>query len=125
LCLEFFADGEASASLAIRRYGLDDFAVAKLLWEDLVSAVKALASKVSETAHLIVGAISAKVATFGETHTDKLCVGDVCVTRDEFLRMTEAAGAPTYGALQRHAAHPRRPREATQTPPRLPYPQPS
>ena len=42
---------------------------------------------------------------FGRVNTDELCVDDVCVTRDEFLRMKEsqtgAAGAPirdTVGA---------------------------
>jgi hypothetical protein len=43
----------------------------------------------------------AKVGTFGRVNTEELCVDDVCVTRDEFLRMKEAqsaaAGAPGAG----------------------------
>jgi hypothetical protein len=51
--------------------GIDDRSIIAVL----VSAVKALASKVSNTAHLFAEAISAKVATLGETpHADKLCV---------------------------------------------------
>jgi hypothetical protein len=44
----------------------------------------------------------ANVGNFGRVNTDELCVDDVCVTRDEFLRMKEAqsaaAGAQSAGS---------------------------
>ena len=80
--------------------GVDDRSIIAIL----VAAVKDIASKVSETAHLVIDTITAHVGNFCRVNTGQLCVDDVYVTRDEFLRMKQgqsaAAGAATAGGSQ-------------------------
>ena len=51
----------------------DGFLALRPLLATIVNAIKELASKVSETAPLIVSAITAQVANFGRVNTDELC----------------------------------------------------
>ena len=77
--------------------GIDDRSILAVL----VSAIKGLASKVSETAHLIIDTLTAH-----RVETTELCVDDICVTRDQFAEVfgsqSAAAGTP-YVALPQEA----------------------
>lgn len=50
----------------------------------IVMAIKQLAAKVSDTAHLVIDTITARLGLFDKVRTKELCVEDVCVTRDQF-----------------------------------------
>ena len=61
----------------------------------LQSAVNSALQKITSTN---AKAVSAVVGVFDtvfarEVHTDKLCVGDVCVTQEQFLKMVQSSGA--------------------------------
>jgi hypothetical protein len=60
--------------------GIDDRSIIAIL----VAAVKEIASKISETAHLVIDTITAHVGNFGRVNTGQLCVADVCVTAMNF-----------------------------------------
>jgi hypothetical protein len=52
----------------------------------------------AQFAKVIVGELVAKVAVIGDlfaknVHTEELCVGNVCVTQDQFLKMVQSSGA--------------------------------
>jgi endosialidase-like protein len=95
----FIAEDTANVDAHLATYdasgtvsGIDDRSIIAVL----VSAVKALAATVTSFAenfssHFIHG---------DTVEADKLCVDDVCVTRDEFLRMTEAADAQSLGGAE-------------------------
>jgi hypothetical protein len=75
--------------------GIDDRSIIAVL----VSAIKALASKVSETAHLVIDTLTAHLIESDKVHAkEELCVDDICVTRDQFAEVfgnqSAAAGAP-------------------------------
>jgi hypothetical protein len=60
----------------------------------IVNAIKELASKVSETAHLFIATLTAH-----RVETQELCVGSTCVTEDQFKAALEnvATGAGSVG----------------------------
>ena len=72
--------------------GIDDRSIIAIL----VGAMKELASKVSETAHLVIDMLTVR-----RVETQELCVDDICVTRDQFAEVfgnqSAAAGAPSNG----------------------------
>ena len=103
--------------------GIDDRSIIAIL----VAAVKDLASKISTTAHLILAALTADEVTAN----DRLCVGDTCVTPDQFRAVfgnqpaaagaaivrTGAPAASAPEAPDANTATTTMPAEATSTPP--------
>jgi hypothetical protein len=70
----------------------------------LIGAVKELASNVSETAHLVIDAVTARVGAFGRVDTQELCTTksdrtEVCVSGDQLAAILAgvSAGAPALG----------------------------
>src|SRR5688572_2751234 len=76
----FIAEDTATVDARLATYdaagtvsGIDDRSIHAVV----ISAIKELASKVSETAHLIITTLTAH-----RVETQELCVDDICVTRD-------------------------------------------
>ncbi|MFM2330649.1 MAG: hypothetical protein RLZZ26_156, partial [Candidatus Parcubacteria bacterium] len=86
-----------ATSTASSTFGESVAAMSTGLVSDLTSALSSLGS----------GLHTALAATFGvfdkvfarEVHTDNLCVGSVCVTQEQFLKMVQASGATTTPAV--------------------------
>jgi hypothetical protein len=100
----FIAEDTAAVDVHLATYdasstvsGIDDRSIIAIL----VGAVKDLANTVSETAHLVIDAITARVGNFGRVNTDELCVGQTRVTEEQFTSVfsnqAAAAGAPSSG----------------------------
>lgn len=105
----FIAEDTAAVDAHLATYdasgtvsGIDDRSIIAIL----VAALKDLASKVSETAHLVIDTLTAKLVHSDRVETHELCVDDVCVTRDQFMSVfgssapsqSAAAGAPALGS---------------------------
>lgn len=91
----------------------------------IIEAIKELAGKVGETAHLIIDKLTAR-----RVETQELCVDDVCITRDQFAEVfgnqSAAAGAPggdghvsTPGGSSAEDANPNADASTTTTPAKL------
>ena len=78
--------------------GIDDRSIIAIL----VGAVKDLANKLSDTAHLVIERLTAKLVHSDRVETTELCVGSTCVTEEQFnsvfSNQSAAADAPSSGA---------------------------
>jgi hypothetical protein len=79
----FIAEDTAAVDAHLATYnasgtvsGIDDRSILAIV----VGAIKDLASKVSETAHLVIDTLTARRGNF----SDQLCVGSTCVTEEQF-----------------------------------------
>ena len=77
------------ASIPFSLTGIDDRAVLSIV----VKAIKELASKVSETAHLVIATLTAH-----RVETNELCVGQTCVTEEQFNSVFSNQAASAAGA---------------------------